>query len=151
AKQLDEIKAHSDWVVAVAISPDGKTVASGGKDGMVRLWEVSTRKKRAEYGKTGHGWVNCVAFSCGGRYLATGTTLATVQVWDLAKAKEYRSLVGHEGAISSVNFSPDGHKLLSGSEDTTALTWDVSGLNSRKLLEADETHSVNIDTLWSDL
>jgi hypothetical protein len=56
----------------------------------------------------------------------------TVLVWDLRHQKPpVVELVGHQGAILSVAFTPDGKRLLSGSADTTVLVWDVNALRRR--------------------
>lgn len=50
----------------------------------------------------------------------------TVRVWDVASGKELRRFAGHEGAVQTLAFSPDGQRLASGSEDTTILIWDLA-------------------------
>ena len=91
----------------VAFSPGGKTLASGGDDGVVRLWDVAARKNmRTLKGHTDA--VFSVAFSPDGKTLASGSRDKTVMLWDVAASENPRTLKGHADLVDSVAFSPDG-------------------------------------------
>jgi hypothetical protein len=61
--------------------------------------------------------------------IASGGSDGTVRLWDLDTGKELRKLIGHQGPVLAVAFSPDGSRLVSGSRDTTAVVWDVTGVS----------------------
>src|SRR5262249_50710156 len=72
---------HTNAVKSVAFGPDGKTLASGSYDGVIRLWEVSSGKSlNALYGH--NHWVTSVAFSPDGRVLASGSYEGVINLWD---------------------------------------------------------------------
>jgi WD40 repeat protein len=71
------------WVLAVAIDPDGGTLASAGEDGMIKLWDVDTRQERSSF--AGHAdYVHALAFAPDGRILASGSRDRTIKLWDLS-------------------------------------------------------------------
>jgi WD40 repeat protein len=133
-KERTTLQGHTDWVLSVAISSNGRLVASGSRDNTVRLWEVATGKERAVL--RGHSEsVNTVAFSPDGQTLASGSGTfdkvrgwlgGEIKLWDVARSSERATLRGHSRAVGSLDFSPDGKTLASGADDDLIKLWDVS-------------------------
>jgi WD40 repeat protein len=117
------LTGHSDRVLSIAISLDGRTLASASTDKTIKLWDLQTKKELATL--TGHsGYVQGVAFSPDGQTLASASTDKTIKLWDLQTKKELATLTGHNKDVREVVFSPDGQTLASTSNDSIKL-WKV--------------------------
>src|SRR5205823_14657647 len=114
------LEGHTNRVMGVAFSPDGKTLASASNN-EIKVWDVAAG--RAIDTLTQSGEVASVAFSPDGKFLALGGE--GIRVWELAAKREAVILRGHRGNVTSVAFSPDGKALASGSGDGTAKLWDL--------------------------
>src|SRR5438874_13346694 len=86
AQTPTEFKGHTDLVHSVAVSPDGKQLATAGFDGVVKLWEIASGKNTQTL--TGHtGPVYCVAYRPDGKALASSSLDKTIRRWNLADGK----------------------------------------------------------------
>lgn len=131
--QLIVQTGHTGPVLSVAVTRDGKHLASGGYDNTIKLWDIESGKQLLSL--KGHkGWVYSVAFNADGKMLASGSWDETIKLWDVESGRELKTLAGHTGQINSVAFSSDGITLASGSADGTIRLWDVaSGTHARTL------------------
>jgi WD40 repeat protein len=121
---LKQVLGHPDKVLAMAVSPDGKTVVSGCADGGVRAWDLKSGKCR--WPPAGHeGEVRAVAFSPDGDFFITGGTDHKVLVWKTVTGQRICSLDGHSGTVCAVAVSPDGHFALTGGLDKEARLWNL--------------------------
>jgi WD40 repeat protein len=122
-------------VAAVAFSPDGKQVISGGEarrrnislpaDGLLIVWDVATGKRLKTFG-LGKYEVSIIALSPDGKLAATMRHGPKLQLWDVATGREVRPLLGETGGGDSVAFSPDGKFLLEGGGDNSIRLWSVA-------------------------
>ena len=113
-------------IFSVAVSPNGETLASGGLDDIVRLWDTATGEPLGDP-LTGHELaVESLVFSPDGTTLATGSSDTTVRLWDTTTGQPLGNpLTGHTGGINSVTFSPDGTRLATASVDDDIRVWSV--------------------------
>ncbi|HEX6302936.1 MAG TPA: hypothetical protein VFZ76_02020 [Anaerolineales bacterium] len=122
---------HTAEVTALAFSPDGRWLASGGRDNIAILWDLRAEDPRMSgLVLPGHeNIIDAVAISPDGHWLATGDRNAILLVWDLTSASiesSTKSLEGHQGDITALAFSSDGRRLASGSTDASVRVWDIS-------------------------
>lgn len=112
-------------VTALAVSPDGRWLASGSSSGTVRLWD--TVSSSVSDPLTYHGDVVIdLAFSPDGTRLVSGSSDGSLAIWSVADSRLVMSLAGHTAGVNGVAFSPDGQRVISGSRDGTQITWDVA-------------------------
>jgi hypothetical protein len=109
----------------VSFSLDGRWLAAGSDDGVVRVRRADTGEEAFAF--RGHtAQVRSVAFHPASRWLASGGEDGVIKIWDLAAGGEARELRGHAAQIRGLVFSGDGRRLFSASPDDTAKIWDVA-------------------------
>ena len=114
-----------DYVRSVAISPDGRLVASGFLYEGIKVWEVDSGVPL--HSLRGHtASVNSIAFSPDSQWLVSGSRDRTIKLWDVYAGSEMRTLDAEDcGEVRAVTFSPDGMWLASGSTDSIVRLWRV--------------------------
>jgi WD40 repeat protein len=118
----------TDWVQAVAWSPDSTRILTGSTDGTVRIWDAATAEPPHQL-RDHTDWVQAVAWSPDSTRILTGGYSGTVRVWDAATAEPLEQLSGHTSGVQAVAWSPDSTRILTGSTDGTVRVWDAtSGL-----------------------
>ena len=122
--ELRTFVGHTRGVTSVAFSPDGKSLASGSYDCLVKVWDVATGQNTLTL--KGHdSTVTSVVFSPDGKHLASGSDDCTIKLWNLATRHAELRFHGHTAYVRSVAFSPDGKRLASASHDRTVKVWDA--------------------------
>ncbi|GAA1268734.1 hypothetical protein GCM10009677_21630 [Sphaerisporangium rubeum] len=122
---LTRATALTQGVQSLAYSPDGRTLAAGSFDGIVRLWDTR-RNALADDRLSQRSGVPALAFSPDGRTLATGGSGDTlIRLYDLATRKVSTTLSAHTAQINDLVYSPDGATLISASDDKTVRVWNM--------------------------
>ena len=142
-KELLTLHGHTGAVNAVAYSPDGKRLASGGRHiettsngGQVKIWDMDSGQELLTL--IGHEVpVRAVAYSRDGLHLASADEHGMIRLWDAASGNLRHAFKGHNGFIYSLAFHPNGSQLVSGGADNLVRVWDVA--TAAELLSFRET------------
>jgi WD40 repeat protein len=117
---------------SVAVSKDGRFIA-GASNWDLRIWDAKGKEighiKERRYGI--HSYFRVLEFSPNGKYLAVADS-DKVMIWDTGARKQVHSFAGHRGIVTTLSFTPDGSRLISGGEDCTLLVWDFAKFAEKK-------------------
>jgi WD40 repeat protein len=151
-KELRRLQGHANGLRAITFSPNGHFIATASQDGTVRLWETLTGGEIRKL----DAWATVLAFAPDGKTLASVNGLRwnndepdnVIRFWDVATGTLIGKRSGHSGGVTLLLFSPDGKRLVSGSEDATLLAWDVSDRRPARVVKVPPRE---LQACWRDL
>ena len=125
-KVLATLRQGGEYVNAVAFSPDGQFLATGGNDpaGWIQIWEIATgRRTRIIPGHADE--VLSLAYSRDGTQLLSSSYDKTARLWDVVTGQEIRKFVGHSWWVWSAAFSSDESQIVTAGHDGTVIVWEI--------------------------
>lgn len=138
--EVVRLGGHTDSVTSALFNAAGDLAATGGMDGKVRIW----RKRSQDFltwefltNLEGPDEVVWVDWHPKGSVLAAGGADSTVWMWQLPSGNVMNVFSGHSDAVSCGSFTPDGKRLITGSEDGTLIVWDP---RSAEVVSKVQTH-----------
>ncbi|WP_282560934.1 DnaJ domain-containing protein [Trichothermofontia sichuanensis] len=124
-RNVQTLLGHRDRIAAIALSPNGKILASGSWDTQVYLWNLQTGQPF--FTLAGHSdQVWSVAFSPDGQILASAGKDGTIKLWYVRDSSLIRTLTGHNSSIQTLAISPDCKVLISGDAEGKVCFWNLS-------------------------
>jgi len=127
---LKELADTDDAILCLAISHDGKRLAAGGCDRIVRVWDIGGGIDQAKLEQTceNHAdWVLGIALAPDGKHMLTCSRDKTAKVWDLMAKESVLTFPGHQAAVYGVAVKPDSKVGYSVGEDNQVRVWNASG------------------------
>lgn len=122
---LQSFEGHLDAAYSLAVSPDGKMIATGAYDQKICLWDAATGKEIALL-KGHNGAVNGLSFRPDGTVLASASADRTVKLWAIPSGQRLETLSQPTKEQTSVVFSTDGKQLFAGGVDNRIRLWTIS-------------------------
>lgn len=117
-------------LTCAVLSPDGRTLATRASDGAIHFWEMATGRQQIQIDEgrpSGQPGTQFFAFS------PDGTTIASacqneprIYLWNVATGKLISSFPAHSRPMNTVEYTPDGKTLVTGSQDSTLMSWDMT-------------------------
>ncbi|KAJ3100215.1 hypothetical protein HK100_004741, partial [Physocladia obscura] len=119
---MNTLEGHKDYVNSIAISLDGKFIASGSSDNTVKIWDIQTGMVINTF--EGHsGSVNSVSMSTD--IIVSGSEDNLIKIWDTETGVLNCTLEGHNSPVLAVSISANGLFIVSGSRDNTVKVWNA--------------------------
>jgi WD40 repeat protein len=146
-----EVRRAGHFWAHVALAADGKTFVTHSRNDMVQTWNLASGEE--QYAFQGPEWSGSIVgtpsilLSPDGRLLAA-TSKNGITVWEMSTGKVRRRFSGHRSFVVPFAFSPDGRTLLTGSQDTTILVWDLA---RRHESQPDRIAPAKLEAVWRDL
>lgn len=134
---------HEGWVFALALSPDGKVLLTGGTDGKLVWWRADDDTPTPKPIRTvaaHQGWVRAAAVSPDGKQVATCGNDHKVKLWSIEDGKLLMDLPGHSKPVYCVTFTADGKFLVSADLMGLVIQWDVKPGKEARRLDASKLH-----------
>jgi WD40 repeat protein len=125
---------HPEQVLCIVFSPEGKSLATGCVDGVVRLWNPETGELRRVLPENGDR-VTVSAVSADGKTLVAGQANGRILVWDTATAQLRAVLNAHREAVTAVVLTPDGTSLVTCGKDQVVRVWGLGADGLRRTLK----------------
>ena len=122
-KFLHEIKAHSGGVETVEFTQDNKYFITGGMEGRLYMWSVSTGKK-VDTLSHHYDAISAISSNDNGHWIATAGYDKVIKVFNRSFRKNHYKLISHQAPVTTVNFL-SGQRLLSTDKEGAILVWDV--------------------------
>ena len=129
-------------VIGLSLSHDGKTLLSGGSDGVIRVWDVPS----GQLLRTLTGHTNAVYkanFSPNEKLVASSSRDLTARVWDFKTGRELQKFTGFHCSVKSIVFSPDNKLVAVVGNDGMLKLWDVK--TGRELKTLVHSNSPDVD------
>lgn len=119
------LNCQDSLVRTIALHPDGHLLASGGDDGVVKLWQFPSGEFLGELPGQSN-WIRKIIFSYDGNLIAASSEDGKIQVWSIVSRKTVNLFEAHEGRVWEIAFCPNGKAILSGSDDQQIKLWSLS-------------------------
>lgn len=108
-------------LTSIAFSPRGNTLAAGGLEGEISVWDVPSWERRARW-SSGRGAVRSLCFLPEGRNIVSGSIPGTTAIWEVESGKRLSVLGDMNGIVHAVGVSPKGTLIAIGSSDGVSVS-----------------------------